>query len=423
MKNLVKYLGYSAAGLTKKIAQTGKSAVTWAVEYSKNTEKFAKGSVLITLPALLVGLALGRIGFGLDWSWLEEIGQALISFSALAAAVVVSYSYLRLFILTEAFVVATSAAKALKEEIPALSQEKAAKILAFLRGYTVWIMIISLFGMLVPIHHNLALTAVITVSFLILAGYMSANWADPGKYRLRVMTLVIMVLLTATASLVAPKPMGQLKQHLNGKLNRISLFSENDSAIDRIENAAKQKTDQVNRELLKQLYAKKAEIEQGAVKHCNGHFCTPEAQKKYAAIKRRIEAVKSGSHFDQQAGIKNRSLWQRITNPKSKFNVKIDQSTGRVTVTPKAPTPTPTGLTAVAPPPAPVGKRPPAPQMPAGSATLPPPVSRHQPAATAAKPPAPVKRRIPTPKRVEDDSYSRMLAELKKEYGDIQEIR
>lgn len=413
--NMIRYLLYTIAGLGHRLVQTGEEGLQWGQNYFNRTRQLANRSVGVTLLPLLLGLIIGRIGYAAGWPALESVGQGLISFSSIAAAILLTFLYLRLVVLTEALVAASGIAHELSERVPRLAQAEAERFLAFLRNYTVWIMAVGLFGQMVPLYRNLALTGIILVCFLILAGAMGANWSDPGKYRKRVIAFTMLALLFATASLLCPSGMAHLRDRVDLKLQQWTSRSEADGEIDKVSLKAAKRSDRINTEVLQRLLDEKVRIEERAAKDCNRKFCSKSDEERYRELKKLIADAKEGKYFQRQAGLQDPSLWQQVKKPfVGEQKPAAKPSTGPVATVPPAPPPFPSG-SAIAPPP-PIVSQPPAPQIPNGSAGLaPPPPSNYQtPRLTRSTNDRP----IPTP-AAKDDSFKKMLADLDGKYPDV----
>jgi hypothetical protein len=414
--NMIRYLLYTIAGLGRRVVQAGGDGLQWGQDYFNRTRQLASRSVGITLLPLVIGLIIGRIGYAAGSPALEGVGQGLISFSSIAAAVLLTFLYLRLVILTEALVAATGVAHELNERIPRLAQAEAERFLAFLRNYTVWIMAVGLFGQLVPLYRNLALTGIVLVCFLILAGAMSAGWSNPGKYRKRVVGLTVLVLLFATASLLFPSGMSHLRERVDLKVQQLTSRSEANEAIDKVSLKATKRSDRINAEVLQRLLDEKVRIEERAAKDCNRKFCSKADEERYRQLKKLVADAKEGKYFQRQAKLEDPSLWQRVKKPfVGEKKPAASQPTRSAALPPPPVPPIPYG-SAIAPPP-PIVRRPPAPQIPNGADGLaPPPPSGYQPPQRSRQA---SDRPIPTP-NAKDDSFKRMLADLNGKYPDLQ---
>ncbi len=277
--NFLKLIGLIVINKTLETAQDVQDSVT-------HTVRVLYLAILSCLVFLLAGITVAAFGA-------VTFGKGLILTGGLISTVLFVLFSTRALLLGELIVLASQLGHDAVAAVPAINREKADALLKWLRGITIWVMIVSFYAMIFPVWENVGNFVIAVVCGVILATMASAWGEGVPSFRKLAVWSVLAVFLGITFQFFAPETTAKVKGSVSYWLSRATELGNRKEALGTVEHQAKLVGDNQDAAVLTKIRQEQADIRTRAIqdKKCLGVICNKADQERYELLEAAAQQV------------------------------------------------------------------------------------------------------------------------------------
>ncbi|MFH1047911.1 MAG: hypothetical protein V1738_06435 [Patescibacteria group bacterium] len=336
-------MGSALAGIASFL---GRNAATWTAKEIEERWDGLKSllafSILVPAALFLIGLVIGRIGVGLDVSWMQVVAKGTFALGSFLGALLVTYLWAKLMIYGHGGTLLSEGIGSLHDRFPVINRARVDRFLVWLRSWTTWFIGALLIFTYVPVYRSVIAALLLASALLLMASIMSSAWNNSPWPR-RLLTLFATGAIVGQIwSLSFPDSYGAAMRWTGSTVDGMTSWSDRENRLATVARQATERENVQDAQLMEIKLARQAEIREQVIReNCLGAFCSDEDRAEYFRLEREISALRAGNAREQPRSAETVSVDNSAVVP-TKAPAPVSRSGSRLPP-PPAVTPTPRG--------------------------------------------------------------------------------